>query len=310
MSKRAFITLLHACAAFAPTPRVGRAPALRVGRGPRPLSAATTDATKDVAALLRTKRAVVDGLAKADPNASEMTRLRFASAFATQSQAAAALRETAAWRAGAGKPIVEAASKAVAEATAAGGWNNEPVRAAAPHASKINRYVTPSNVLTLSTAEGDLAYVIKTARIDDRALMKTVSVAQLCEWLLYVKEVHALIANARSERTGRLCQVVFANDVAEVRAIPDSRFSEALSTSSNQYEKYYPGLGSTTCILNLPFVLQAFVGLFRPLFPKSVQDRLKFATAPYLAGLKDLGPLSAGGAAKKVFLGELKRIIR
>ena len=128
MSKRAFITLLHACAAFAPTPRVGRAPALRVGRGPRPLSAATTDATKDVAELLRTKRAVVDGLAKADPNASEMTRPRFASAFATQSQAAAALRETAAWRAGAGKPIVEAASKAVAEATAAGGWNNEPAR--------------------------------------------------------------------------------------------------------------------------------------------------------------------------------------
>ena len=62
-------------------------------------------------------------------------------------------------------------------------------------------------------------------------------------------------------------------------------------------------------ILNMPFVLQAFVGLFTPLFPQSLQDRLKFVPAPYLGKLKDLTPL-AGGASRKVFLGELKRLLK
>ena len=34
------------------------------------------------------------------------------------------------------------------------------------------------------------------------------------------------------------------------------------------YEKLYPSLAGTTMILNLPFILNAFVGLFKPLFPK------------------------------------------
>ena len=46
-------------------------------------------------------------------------------------------------------------------------------------------------------------------------------------------------------------------------------------------------------ILNLPLILQAFVGLFKPLFPKSVQARLKFERAPFLAKQTELTPLAA-----------------
>mgnify|MGYP003311795129 CR=1 FL=1 len=103
-----------------------------------------------------------------------------------------------------GKAITDAAREAVAAATAGGGWDNEPVRAAAPHAAAINEFITPKNILTLSTNEVDMVYVIPASIIDYRKLMKQVSVAQLVEFLLYVKEVHALVANARSVRTGRL----------------------------------------------------------------------------------------------------------
>ena len=54
----------------------------------------------------------------------------------------------------------------------------------------------------------------------------------------------------------------------------------------------YPSLAGPTMILNLPFILQAFVGLFKPLFPKSVQARLKFERAPFLADLGELTPLT------------------
>merc|ERR1719486_594339 len=115
--------------------------------------------------------------------------------------------------------------------------------------------------------------------------MGKVSVDQLVEFLLYVKEVHSLVANARSTASGRLCNVIFANDISGTRKPPDPLFSKALTASSKSYERLYPSLAGPTLILNLPLILQAFVGLFKPLFPKSVQARLKFERAPYLAKL-------------------------
>jgi len=213
-----------------------------------------------------------------------------------------------AWRAGAGKAIVDSAAEAVAKATAGGGWDNEPVRLAAPYASAINKYISPKNIVTVSTDAGDLVYVIRASLIDDKAMMSDVSVDQLVEFLLYVKEVHSLVANARSTRTGRLCNVIFANDISGTRKPPDPQFSKALTASSKSYERLYPSLAGPTLILNLPFVLQAFIGLFKPLFPKSVQARLKFEGAPFLAKLGDLTPLTTEGPSRKSFLTELARL--
>ena len=63
-------------------------------------------------------------------------------------------------------------------------------------------------------------------------------------------------------------------------------------------------------ILNLPFILQAFVGLFKPLFPKVVQERLKFEKAPYLSKLNELTPLTSDPNAKAAFLKEVASIIK
>lgn len=193
-------------------------------------------ATNSVKTLLASKRSTVDALASVAPDASELTRLRFALAFPSQAAATKALRATVAWRGGAGKGIVEAADKAVREAMAGGSWDNEPVRLAAPHAATINRFITPKNILTLSTADGDLVYIIRASLINDNALMSKVSVKQLSEFFAYVKEVHSIVANARSERSGRLCEVIFANDISGIRVPPNSKFSKALTSSSEQYE--------------------------------------------------------------------------
>jgi len=263
----------------------------------------------EVKTLLSANKARVASLASISPDMSEIALLRFALQFPIQSDAENNLRETMAWRKGAGRSIVESAAKALAEATAAGGWDNEPVRLAAPHATSINQYITVKNILTISMDVGDLLYVIRASSIDDKKLMDSVSVQQLVDFLLYVKEVHSLIVNERSERTGRLCGVVFANDISGIRQIPDRRFSQALTASSAQYEKLYPSMAGTTMILNLPFLLQAFVGLFKPLFPKSVQSRLVFVPAPVLAKLRDLTPLTADKNSRQSFLTEIKKLL-
>lgn len=268
-------------------------------------------ATKNVKSLIQANRAKLDDLASIAPEMSEIARLRFVLAFPERSEARRALREAVVYRNGEGKSMVEAAAKAVAAATAIeGSWSNDVVRESAPNAAAINRFISPKNILSLSTEDGDIIYVIRASLIDDRRLMSRVSVNQMSDFFLYVKEVHNLVLNARSERTGRLCEVIFANDISGVRAIPDPRFSKALTQSSQQYERLYPSLAGPTMILNLPFVLQAFIGLIKPLFPRTVQDRLAFKSAPVLARQKELSSLTTNSNTRKSFISEINRLLR
>lgn len=267
--------------------------------------------TNVVSELMQQKQATVDSLKAVAPGAPELSRLRFALAFDTEAEATKALKTTVAWRAGTGKYIVSAAAKAVKEATRnPGEWDNEPVRLAAPHAATINQFITPKNIVTVSTNDGDLVYIIRASAISDNQLMRKVTVKQLSEFFAYVKEVHSIVANQRSEATGRLCEVIFANDISGIRLPPNSKFSEALTSSSKQYEQLYPSLAGPTMILNLPRILQAFIALFKPLFPKTVQDRLLFERAPFLASQKELTPLTITPSARDAFLAEVKKILR
>ena len=255
--------------------------------------------------LLVNHRYVVEQLAMVDPHLSEMERLRFALQFDSLTKATEAVKERAAWRQGKGANICAAAAAAVEAATADGGWNNEPVYASGPYAAVINQYITPKAVMTTSTPAGDLVYVIRASAINDKALMDAVTVEQLGEYFLYAKEIHARVANARSVSAGRLCNVIFANDISGVRKAPDKRFSQALTSSSDAYEVLYPSLAGPTMILNLPFILQAFVGLLKPLFPKSVQERLVFTKAPVLASLSDISPLATDPTTRQAFVEEV-----
>jgi len=293
----------------------GQASALHVGARaappPRHAAARVPSATMQaqLQSLLDANRGLIDSLASVAPDMPEIGRLRFALAFPDAAEAKANLREAVAWRTGAGKPIVDAAAEAVAKATAGGGWDNEAVRAAAPHAAVINPFIDTKNILTLGTDQGDLVYLVRASQIEDKEMMAKVSVDQLTEFLLYVKEVHYLVVNAASERTGRLCNVIFANDITGTRKAPDPQFAKGLTASSKSYEKLYPSLAGPTLILNLPFILQAFVGLFKPLFPKVVQARLKFERAPFLSKLDQLTPLTTDSSKRKAFLAEIASLL-
>ena len=165
--------------------------------------------------------------------------------------------------------------------------------------------------------------------------MDNASVEQVCDFFMYAKEVHNIVANQRSATTGRMCSVIFANDISGVRKAPDKRFSKALTSSSDQYESLYPSLAGPTMILNckklpyfvvlysyhdmyknsliapvtVPLILQAFVGLLKPLFPKSVQERLVFKRAPVLAGLRELTPLGNDDLLRRKFVREVKSLL-
>lgn len=131
----------------------------------------TSNGGASVESLLNRNRARVDALAFISADVSELTRLRFVLAFPNQSDARRALRNAVLFRSrGTGLAIVTAAAQAVQQATAGGGWDNEVVRAAAPHAAAINQYISPKNILTLSTDEGDLLYVIRASLIVSMAL--------------------------------------------------------------------------------------------------------------------------------------------
>ena len=138
-----------------------------VPRAPPPRMAAPAVLGGDTAALLADNAAAIAALGAVAPSASEMQRLRFATAFESQEEAAAALKEAVAWREGEGRAIVAAAAAAVENSRRGGGWNNAPVAAAAPHAALAAKHITPSQIMTLSTGEGDLVLYAEIDR--DRA---------------------------------------------------------------------------------------------------------------------------------------------
>ncbi len=219
------------------------------------------------------------------------------------------------WRIGEGKDIVQAASAAVEAATSSGSsWNNEPVRAMAPHADIVNKYLTSAQCLTTTLRSGDLCYCIRAGKIDDVALMSELSLDQMNDFFLYVKEINALVANMKSVATDKLVNVLTANDLNGVKLVGgDATFRKALSASSTKANELYPSLNGPTFLLNLPRLLGALVKIFTPLFPEEVRKRLKFERGP-LANVENLVEISGGSmgkaAVRKKFLDDIDALLK
>jgi hypothetical protein len=80
---------------------------------------------------------------------------------------------------GRGRLCATQAQAALQAATADGSWKNDAATNAAPFASKILQYLTPSNILTTTTSRGDLICCIRAGGINDVELMKAVSVDEM-----------------------------------------------------------------------------------------------------------------------------------
>lgn len=211
------------------------------------------------------------------------------------------------WRMGPGKSICESAIKAVEEATNDGTWDNDPVLQAAPHSSAISKYITPQCAITTTSNQNDLIYCIRAGSIDDNALMEAVNVDQMVDFFLYAKEVNALVANLRS--VDKLAGVITANDLSGVKLVGGStEFRKALSESSKQATQLYPATNMPTLLLNLPKLVSALVGLFKPLFPPAVRERLRFEQGP-LKGITSLEEIAKSGPTRTTFLQQVDNLI-
>mmetsp|Transcript_20933 Transcript_20933/g.31803 ORF Transcript_20933/g.31803 Transcript_20933/m.31803 type:complete len:309 (-) Transcript_20933:142-1068(-) len=221
------------------------------------------------------------------------------------------LKSTLEWRSKEGKEICDSAATAIAEATSSGGWNNDPVRAAAPHAASVNKFISSSQCLTITTNSGDLCYCIRAGKIDDTALMSEVSVDEMAEFFLYAKEINALVANSRSKQLDKLVTVLTANDLAGVQLVGgDATFRKALGAASSKANELYPNTAGPTFLLNLPRLFAALTKLFTPLFPKEVRKRLKFERGP-LGKIEELTDISPNGnpAEREKFLKEVDAML-
>jgi hypothetical protein len=214
------------------------------------------------------------------------------------------LNQSLDWRLGMGKNICGVAAAAVEQALSSSKWDNTVVLYSAPHSTAISTYITPQNCLTtttMATPTGDtpdLVYCIRAGGIDDVGLMQAVSVPQLVEFFLYVKEINALVCDWRSRTSDQLLYTITCNDLSGVKLLGGSAdFRQALSQSSKLAATVYPSsYTGPTLLLNLPPLLAALVQLFTPLFPESVKARLKFSQG-LLRGVTDLTKVATTSTA-------------
>lgn len=219
------------------------------------------------------------------------------------------LKKTLAWRQGEGKAMCDAATTAYQAATAGGGWDNDPIRAAAPEAGIINDYITQTTCMTTSSSKGDILYCIRAGKIDDNALMERIAVDDLVTFFLYSKEIIALAANDRSVKNDKLAYVLTVNDLSGIKLIGgDATFRTALGDSSKQANELYPSLGGPTLLLNLPKLVSALVKLFTPLFPEKVREKIKFEQGP-LKKVEALSNVAPGGKDRETFLADIDNIV-
>lgn len=272
-------------------------------QSPRPpVSQLLTQHADSIAALKSLTTEVIGSIAE-EPYSNDVFYLHFCLQNNDKDTEAMkeSLQKSLEWRTGPGKEICDAARSAVSAAQEGSSWNNEPVLKAAPHSEIISKYLTPSNVMTTSNADGDLVYCIRAGKIDDNELMSAVTVDQMNDFFLYAKEVNALVSFQRSMESDRLCRVLTANDLAGVKLVGGSSdFRSALSGSSKVAAVVFPStINGPTFLCNLPRLLNALVKLFTPLFPESVKQRLKITPLEALAQTDSLLDLASTANTQK-----------
>jgi len=247
----------------------------------------------------------------ADNDLSDLFYLRHAIAAGGDGPVASeSVRSAINWRTGRGLDICSRAAEAVSSATSGGKWTNGPAFSRAPSIDAVGRHITPDVALTTSDPAGNLIYVICAGSIDDAALMDSVSGEELVEFFLYVKEVHRLVADARSLEQDRLVKIITVNDLSGISLLSgEKRFRKALSDSSKEAASIFKELNDVTMLLNLPKLVSALVGLFKPLFPPSVRAKLRFANGPLGKSVSSLTEIAPGGLKREVFLGQLADLL-
>ena len=106
-----------------------------------------------------------------------------------------------------GEVIIKAAATAIHSAYSGNEFNNDPILSAAPYSEKVTKFVTAESSITQRISDNLLLYIIKAGKIDDKKLMKEVTVDELTAFYLYAKEVQFQVSESATQKNA-LCQVV------------------------------------------------------------------------------------------------------
>lgn len=244
-----------------------------------------------------------------EPYNNDVFYLRYCLADSSMDEKMDLLRKNLNWRQGEGAALCRAALQGYLDAKSEGGWKNDAVLKQAPHSALVSKYLTPENCLTTTSSQDDLVYCVRAGLIDDVGLMSQISIDELSDFFVYVKEVHALVSNQRSCDLDKLVTVITANDLSGVKLVGGSAdFRKALGAKSGLTSELYPSTAGPTLLLNLPALLNALVKLFTPLFPPAVNERLKF-TRGVLKDNAALSEIRLGGSKRAEFLKDLDSVV-
>ena len=211
------------------------------------------------------------------------------------------------WRNNEGKHIVSNAQSAIrAEPIDPICVWNKSIQQGAPHADRILEYLTPEMIaITSVPSSGDLVYCVRAGKIDSKALMSSVSIKEMHDFLLYTKEVNAQVADIRSAETGKLVKVIMGNDMSGAKLVggTSADFQSALNSSLKQAKVLYPSLIEQMLLLNLPHWLGASVKMVMPMFPPSVRGKVRCESGP----LKNvcLTKIMEDGAERDEFINQM-----
>ncbi|KAJ8600053.1 hypothetical protein CTAYLR_001833 [Chrysophaeum taylorii] len=285
----------------------------------------TAASAMSIASLLEKEKSVLDELEKrteksvekgvevlpfvaGDDAAKRAWLLRFLASGDDLEAAVGRVEASIDWRLGEGLEIVRKARTSFEAATSGGGWDNDPVLSAAPFSEKIAPFVGAAKLLTLRNAKNDgLVYAIRAGEVDDKSLMAAVTPDELAQFFLYAKAVNEIVCAKLAAETNELSDVVTVNDLKGVDLFGDATFRQVLSRTSKRGDQVFPGLAGPTILLNLPPLARALVKIFKPLFPKSVQNKLKFAEFDLLDSPEQL--LDRASPAREAFLTEIDAIL-
>jgi len=258
----------------------------------------------DIASLKNTASSVLS-----DPPTNDVFYLRYCLGYSDNNERTSSLQSNLKWRNEIGKEICDAATQALKTATASEKFDNTPIRDGAPHASTVNEFITPNQIITTTSSAGDLVYCIRAGKIDDVALMSKLSEEQMVDFFLYCKEINSQVADERSIATDKLVRVITANDLSGVKLIGgDATFRNSLSAASKKATELYPELSGPTLLLNLPPLVGALVKVFTPLFPPVVRKKIKFAKGVLSKGV-ELEDYLIGGKGRSAFEKDLQKLV-
>lgn len=242
-----------------------------------------------------------------EPYCNDVFYLRFcvSTDYESDKSRLEAFRNTLAWRQQEGKEVCDAARVAATEATKEG-WDYEPIHKGIPSAI-INKFFTPEKVLSIMLPHGDVMFCMNHGKIDDKKLMKSISSPKdVVDFMIYAKEVNAIMANQRSLQSDRLAYILTANNLHGASlASGDRGFRNALNESARLAAKHYPSLTGPTLMLNLPTWLTSVAKAFAP---SEVSHTMRFAQGP-LQHVEELTVIATDGPERADFFTHLDKLV-